>query len=93
MPRYDLRYFFDEAREKLGYSVELDSLELSENLRREAQHLLQWYDTSIDWSSPGSPSPWSELEQVRFVEAAGKLLERLRNSLGHNFNIRDEGNA
>jgi hypothetical protein len=102
MPRYELRYFFDpgsgiclwsandEAREKFGYPIELDSLGLTETLRRRALHLIRWFDTSIDWSSPGEPSPWSREERARFAKAAVDLLSELRKTLGHEFEIRDE---
>jgi hypothetical protein len=102
MPRYELRYFFDpgsgiclwsandEARERFGYDVELEALELSENLRRKGLYLLRWYDTSIDWSHPGGPSPWPAEERTRFVEAAREFLDKLRQCLGGEFEIKDE---
>ena len=67
MSRYVFRYFFDpgsgiclwsdndEAREKFDYPVELSDLGLSENLLRQAIHLIAWYDTSLDWSYPPTP--------------------------------------
>lgn len=104
MPRYEFRYFFDpgsgiclwsandEARGRFEYAVELASLNLSENLLREARYLLRWYDTSIDWAYPPNPSPWSDEERSRFEKAAQRFLEELRIFLGREFEIRDEVN-
>ena len=105
MSRYMLRYFFDpgsgiclwsandDARERFGYPVEIDSLRLSQSLRSSASHLVQWYDTSVDWASPGDPSPWSEEERARFAASANEFLEKLREFLGSDFDIRDEVQA
>ena len=105
MASYEIRFFFDpgsgiclwsandEARERFGYPIELESLELSENLHRKALYLLRWYDTSLDWSSPGDPSPWSHDERLRFLNAAREFLDKLREFLGPEFEIRDEVKA
>ena len=102
MPQYELRYFFDagsgvclwsandDARERFGYPVDIDALGLSQNLRCSALYLVHWYDTSIDWSSPADPSPWSEDERVRFDTAARSFLGGLRQFLGPDFEIRNE---
>ena len=102
MSQYVLRYFFDpgsriclwsandDALERFGYPVEIDSLQLSQNLRSKALHLVHWYDTSIDWESPSDPSPWSHEERARFGAAAKAFLEQLREFLGGEFEIRDE---
>jgi hypothetical protein len=105
MSRYVFRYFFDpgskvclwsandDARERFGYPVEIESLRLSQNLNARALHLVHWYDTSIDWSSPADPSPWSDEERARFAAAAHAFLEKLREFLGSEFEIRDEVQA
>ena len=105
MPRYELRYFFDpgsgvclwsandQARDTFGYDIDIHSLGLTENLCRKALHLIYWYDTSIDWSYPGDPSPWSKEERARFASEARGLLSELRNALGNEFEIRDETKA
>jgi hypothetical protein len=105
MANYLFRYFFDAgsgvclwsandaAREKFGYPVTLESLGLPENLLREALHIVTWYDTSLDWSYPPSPSPWSEEERARFIEASQRLLSNLRQQLGPTCDIRDESDT
>jgi hypothetical protein len=91
---YQLRFFFDPgsgvclwakndtAREKFGYPVEHWELPLSENTKRWLQHLVAWFDTSIDWSAPSdSDDYWSEEELQRFKVAARKGFELLRQEL------------
>ncbi|HZX30097.1 MAG TPA: hypothetical protein VFF03_01980 [Rhodocyclaceae bacterium] len=102
MARYVFRYFFDpgssiclwsandETRAKFDYPVELTGLELPENLLRRALYVMAWYDTSIDWSYPPNPSPWSSAERSRFREASQELLSLLRQHLGPEFEIHDE---
>lgn len=102
MAHYLLRYFFDAgsgvclwsandaAREEFDYPVQLQRLELPENLLLEALHVVTWFDTSLDWSYPPNPSPWSEQERAGFNEAAQVLLSKLRQQLGPAFDIRDE---
>ncbi len=105
MSRYVFRYFFDpgsgiclwsgndEARERFDYPVELSDLGLSENLLRQAFHLIAWYDTSLDWSYPSNPSPWAESEKTRFHVASQNLLSMLRQELGSEFEIHDESSS
>jgi hypothetical protein len=102
MATYLLRYFFDAgsgiclwsandaAREKFDYPVELLSLELPEDLLREALGVVTLYDTSLDWSYPPNPSPWSAQEHARFNDVAQSLLLNFRQQLGPLFDIRDE---
>lgn len=101
METYKLRYFFDPAsgiclwsendlaRDRFGYPVELGSLGLTWSVKKQAEELIARFDTSIDWSYPSAPSPWSDVERERFqVEAAG-LLRSLQYCLGASFEIRD----
>lgn len=102
MIRYVFRYFFDAgsgsclwsandfARAKFDYSVELSDLGLTETLLHQVNDILAWYDTSLDWSNPSGPSPWTESESIRFRHASQLLLSRLRHELGSEFEIRDE---
>lgn len=91
---YVLRYFFDpgsgvclwaendEAKEKFGYPVEHWELPLSENAKRFLQHLVAWFDTSIDWSAPGDTDEyWSAEELASFKAASAKGLLMLKDEL------------
>jgi hypothetical protein len=101
-PRYRLRFFFDPgagvclwsgndaARERFGYPVENRSLPVPENLWRLLEHLCAWHATSIDWSYPPDPSPWTPAERHRFDESASAALEQLRTALGPEFLVVDE---
>lgn len=73
--------------------MELDELGLSENLVRRVQFLIAWFDTSIDWSSPAGPSPWSAEQRIDFSRAAQDLLSQLRGALGSDFIIFDESDT
>lgn len=101
METYKLRYRFepgsgvclwsenDLARDRFGYPVELDSLELESSMKRQTEALIVRFDTSIDWSYPPAPSPWSDVERKRFQADAAGLLRSLQKCLGVGFEIRD----
>lgn len=69
--------------------MDVAALDLAENTRRQATHLIAWYDTSIDWDHPIGPSPWSADEQIRFERAAQALLSSLRAQLGDGIAVDD----
>ncbi len=101
---YEFRYFFDPgsgvclwsnneaANARYGYPVDHWELPLSENTKRWLQYLIAWFDTSLDWESPGdSDDTWSEDELNRFRAAARKGLEMLWRELpASHFSIADE---
>lgn len=88
-----IRYFFDAGsgvclwagndatQERHGFAIEADSLPLSTNTQRWLQHLIAWYDTSLNWDDPGSATLWSDEEQARFRLAAQEGVTRLQNEL------------
>lgn len=98
---YKLRYFFDPgsgiclwsendlARNTFGYPVDLSSLDLPALTKAQAQELIAQFDTSIDWSDPTAPSPWTDETRAQFEIAAARLLGSLRECLGVAFVIRD----
>jgi hypothetical protein len=98
---YVLRFFFDyggtclwaangAARERFGYSVELSELPISDEMRHGLQMAGERFDSSLNWENPTGPSPWSDEDSEEFTQLTGRLLERLRASLGAEFEIRDE---
>jgi len=101
---YVLRYFFDpgsgiclwakndEALERFGHAVEHWELPLSENTKRFLQHLIAWFDTSIDWSSPGDTDDyWSPEELTLFKAASAKGLLMLKDELSNRgYTFQDE---
>ena len=66
-------------------------LPITENAKRFLQHLVAWFDTSIDWASPGDADDyWDEAELRRFKEAASKGLLLLKQELpGPGFEFED----
>lgn len=91
---YVIRYQFDpgsgvclwaennEAKERFGYPIEHWELPLSENTKRYLQHLIAWFDTSIDWSYPSdSDDYWADEELASFKAASAKGLLLLRQEL------------
>jgi hypothetical protein len=91
---YVIRYLFDpgsgaclwaaneEAKSRFGYPIAHWELPLSENTKRFLQHLVAWFDTSIDWSSPGDADDyWTAEELDRFKASAANGLQLLRQEL------------
>ncbi len=91
---YEIRFFFDagsgiclwsgneEAIKKYGYPIDHWKLPLSENTKRKLEHLVAWFDTSLDWSNPSNPDTlWDEQETLNFNIAIDKSLKQLRQEL------------
>ena len=101
MEIYKLRLSFDPgsgiclwsenepARNRFGYPVELDSLEIAQSLTKLAEELIARFDTSLDWSDPAGPSLWSGVEREHFRADAAGLPRSLQECLGSGFEIRD----
>lgn len=102
IPCCELRYFFDPgsgiclwsannaARERYGYPVALDVLDLPPAVVAHANALIERFDTSIDRDDPAGASPWSDADAACFVTDAAALLECLRGCLGPRVIIVDE---
>lgn len=71
----------DATQARHGYAIDANDLPLSTNTQRWLQHLIAWYDTSLDWDNPGGASPWPDGELARFQRAAQEGLARLRQEL------------
>lgn len=102
-----LRYFFDagsgvclwsgnaEAEARWGYAVDHAALPLRESTRHFLQELVARFDTSIDWSDPGTAGGcWSAEERAHFRAAAADGLSLLRQELaGQGYVFIDETGA
>ena len=72
----------DEARHRFGVAVDHRQLPLSENTQRWLDHLIAWYDTSIDWDAPSfAHERWTAGEANRFLAAFQRGLDLLREEL------------
>ena len=97
--RYRLRFFFDPgsgvclwsandaARERFDYPIELVELPLSDETRQSGEELIGRFDTSLDWSDPGGPSPWTASDAAAFDESALSWLALARHELGEEYDI------
>lgn len=102
MHTYELRYVFDygsgmclwssneAAREKYGYPVDLEALDVPTDIKALGHELVREYDTSLNWDYPPDPSPWSVQHWSDFGLRSGQFLARLREYLGPQFIVIDE---
>jgi hypothetical protein len=100
--KYRFRHFFSPgsgvclwpaaSSTELAYGLPTDhwKLPITENLKYKLQHIISWYDTSIDWFYPPDPSPWSPEEREQFVRKSGEVLALLKSELGEKYEILDE---
>jgi|GEM_PF-4050848 len=86
-----LKYFFEvgsgvclwagneDTKQCLGYAIETEKMNLSENTKKWLLYLIAWFDTSIDWSCPTEIARhWTEEEYARFLNAANKGLQMIQ---------------
>jgi hypothetical protein len=67
---------------KFGYAIDHWTLPLSRNTQVWLQHLISWYDTSLDWDDPGDPiGLWKPEEKSRFASALEKGHQLLLSEL------------
>ena len=97
-----LRYFYDlksgvclwaadqASREAYGYSVDLERLPVSAQTRAEGARLLELFDSSIDYSDPQGPSPWTEPQRSDFLTSGREFFARLVAELGPTFEVLNE---
>ena len=101
MEKYHLRFFFepasscvwsanDAAQEKFGYAIEVDSLPISEDLKKILADLTEEYATYLNWDSPADPSLWSEEKKSRFIGSAHMAYERFAKELGESYEVKNE---
>jgi len=100
-----LRYFFDpgsgiclwaaddEARAQFGYPVELEELSLAGDTLALGNSLIERFDGSINWSDPGSASPWSEEQRADFMRESERFYSKLVAELGPRFAVVNEVHA
>lgn len=99
----ELRLFFDAgagvclwagngaARERFGYAVAHGDLPLSVNTKRWLDHLVAWFDTSLDWdNAPAQGAYWTAEEAARFRVAASAGLAMVRRELGDGFTVYED---
>ena len=72
-----------------GQPIDLDSVDVSDALRREAQRLIDWFDTSWNVLYPPDPGPWRLEECARFNSAARRFLTAMKEELGPGWVIID----
>lgn len=80
----------EETKAKFDYACDLRELPIKENTWRRGYYIMAWFDTSIDWTYPPDPSPWSPEEMTRFHDAAQSFLGQLRQELGPDFEVIDQ---
>ncbi|MFH8371019.1 hypothetical protein [Streptomyces sp. NPDC018031] len=73
-----------------GYPCELTRLPIGPALREEPARLCAWFQSSVDWTYPPGPSPWSGEQRERFDRQADAALASLRRELGDEWTVLDQ---
>ncbi len=98
---YKIKYWFehgghclwssnDLTREKYGYAIKIDLLNLRHETTERINALTQRYHTFLNWSDPSSPSQWSEQEKSDFLASANELYAMIVVDLGDEFDVTNE---
>jgi hypothetical protein len=77
----------DAAYERFDVGPIEDDLPLSPEAAARLEELSEWHDSSLDWSYPQGPSPWSAAKFEAFDAAAEELLAQIRRELGPEFTV------
>lgn len=63
------------------------TLPLSEGVKQEMLEMQREFNTCIDWSNPGGPSPWSDEQTKDFYRRAKLLYNKIAKELGEEYNV------
>ena len=104
-----LRLFFDagsgvclwaqdeEAKQRFGYAVDLEALNLPRDLHADLVRLIADYDAMIDWDNPGAaadidagPTSFGYEPDAALRDRVLALLPRLRGALGPGFAVESD---
>ena len=97
LPKYKLNYWFewscetpfwaddDYTRDELGSPIDLNSLPLPDDLKQKLRELCDWHNSSLDWSDPTGPSPWTVNQKVSFNNKALSLYNEVCEKLGDDY--------
>ena len=78
----------DAAVDKFGdYPVITDVLPISQELKAELEHLIDWHDEALNWDDPAGDLLWSESQIQEFMTAAKKSYLALCDALGADYEI------
>ena len=80
----------DATRTAFDIPIDHHDIGLPSELAAAADRVVAQWDTCIDWSDPGGPSPWTAADREAFRTASDALLARLRTALGDAWVVRDD---
>jgi hypothetical protein len=60
---------------------------MSDAIRKRAEDLADWFQSSLNWSNPSGPGPWRQEECDRFKHAVRAFYQDLVNDIGDRFDI------
>ena len=97
---YKLRFMFDwgsgvclwsaneDSLDKFGdYPVTTDVLPVSQAMKAELEHLIDWHDEALNWDDPACDLLWSDSQIQEFMTAAQKSYMALCDALGAEYEI------
>ena len=70
-----------------GGAMDLDCFALSDGLKQTLSDMAQEFQSSIDWSEPQNPSPWSKEQQDVFMSRARAVHELICAELGDDHEV------
>ena len=76
-----LKFSFDYCDSCLwdeGGLVELDSLPLSDSMKKDLYEISEEFSGILNWSDPHEPSPWTRKQCVDFFDRAEIICRRLQ---------------
>lgn len=101
MAKYKLRFFFEyghgclwtvdqDSWNTFGHPASLEKLPISKHLQNKLQRLEEKFQTSLNWDSPSSPSPWRQDVCDAFNIEVDEVFTELLRELGSDFEIVNE---
>lgn len=99
MAKYEMKFSFDwgsgvclwstnnAARNKYGYPVETSQLPISEELKKDLEHLISWHDKALDWNEPQNNLLWTDEQIKEFLLTAKEMFKKVCMELGADYDV------
>lgn len=76
------------AHLKFGnYPIYVSKLPISDKLKDELEHLIQWHDEALNWDEPNGDLLWDDNQVDTFLYASENAYNRLCDELGSDYEI------
>lgn len=96
--KYEIRFWFDfggvclwginvKAKNKYGYAIDINDLNLSDSIKSELLKLQVEYSSYLDLTNPLEPSTWDFERKKQFLNNSKIVFDKMQYELGSDYKL------